>query len=93
MAFSWAHKASAWCGGDTGPREMANSNLDNLPTEIAMHRIVGAADAAAFCNYSLPHWRRLYRAKKVPEPIRLSDRKLGWRIGPLIGFNSHGGER
>ena len=68
------------------------SYLDNLPTEIAaevaMNRIVGAADAAKFCNISLPHWRRLYRAKKVPEPIRLSERKLGWRLRTLIEFNS-----
>jgi predicted DNA-binding transcriptional regulator AlpA len=73
-------------------KRMAISYLDNLPPEvasaIAMSRIVSAADAAAFCNYSLPHWRRLYRAKKVPEPIRLSARKLGWRIGTLIEFNA-----
>ena len=69
--------------------------LDGLPsdvaTEVAMNRIVGAADAAKFCNISLAHWRRLYRAKKVPAPIRLGERKLGWRLGTLIEFNSKRG--
>ncbi|MDR7037971.1 putative DNA-binding transcriptional regulator AlpA [Methylobacterium sp. BE186] len=66
--------------------------LDNLPSDtasqIALNRIVGAAEAAAFCNISLPHWRRLYRAGKVPKPVKLSARKLGWRLGTLIEFNS-----
>ncbi|MFH6781152.1 MULTISPECIES: helix-turn-helix transcriptional regulator [Methylobacterium] len=71
---------------------MAHSYLDDLPREvasqIAMNRIVGAAEAASFCNYSLPHWRRLYRAKRVPAPVKLNGRKVGWKLGTLIEFNS-----
>ena len=66
--------------------------LDNLPpevaSEIAMNQIMGAAEAAAFCNYSLPHWRRMYRSGAAPPPVRLSARKVGWRIGTLVEFNA-----
>lgn len=55
-------------------------------SQIAMSRVVGSAEAAAFCNYSLAHWLRLTRAGKTPTPVRLSTRKLGWRIGSLVNF-------
>ncbi|MBB5761403.1 putative DNA-binding transcriptional regulator AlpA [Methylorubrum rhodesianum] len=48
--------------------------------------MVGSAEAAAFCNYSLAHWLRLTREGKVPTPVRLGARKLGWRIGSLVDF-------
>lgn len=70
--------------------------LDNLPPDVAdrlaMHRLVGAAEAAEFCNFSLGHWRRLYRLGKVPAPIKLSERKLGWRLSDLAAFVARGGE-
>lgn len=55
-------------------------------SQIAMARVVGSAEAAAFCNYSLAHWLRLTREGKVPAPVRLGARKLGWRIGSLVNF-------
>jgi predicted DNA-binding transcriptional regulator AlpA len=68
------------------------SYLDNLPSEvaaeIAMDRIVGSAEAAAFCGHSLPHWRRLYRAGRVPKPIKIGDRKYGWRLRTLKEHNT-----
>lgn len=71
---------------------MSRNYLEGLPadvaTQITLNRVVGAAEAAAFCNFSLAHWRRLYRAGKVPKPVKLSGRKLGWRQGTLIEFNS-----
>ena len=39
--------------------------------------------ASAFWGVSLPHWRRLYRTGKVPHPIKVGERKLGWRVGAL----------
>ncbi|WP_331311721.1 hypothetical protein [Methylobacterium oryzae] len=53
---------------------------------IAMARVVGSAEAAAFVNLSLAHWLRLSREGKVPAPVRLGARKLGWRIGTLVNF-------
>lgn len=71
---------------------MAHTYLEGLSPEVAaqitLNRVVGAAEAAAFCNFSLPHWRRLYRTGKVPKPVKLGGRKLGWRQGALIDFNA-----
>ncbi len=57
--------------------------LNNLPSDLGRSRILDAEASAAFWGVSLPHWRRLYRAEKVPRPIKIGDRKLGWRIGDL----------
>jgi predicted DNA-binding transcriptional regulator AlpA len=64
---------------------MAHSLVD-LPSDLARHRILDSQQAADFLNISLPHFRRLYRTKRVPEPIRLSSRKLGWKAGDLIAW-------
>ena len=64
------------------------SNKDNLPADLARLRVIGSAEAAAFCNISLPHFRRMYRTGKAPAPIRLSERKLGWRVGDLLDWTA-----
>jgi predicted DNA-binding transcriptional regulator AlpA len=53
---------------------------------VTRRRILSTAEAARFCNISVPHWRRLYRDKKVPPPICLCARKYGWRLGDLLDF-------
>jgi hypothetical protein len=58
--------------------------LDDLPADIGRNRIVDADTSAAFWGVSLPHWRRMYRSGRAPLPIKVSDRKLGWRIGDLV---------
>jgi predicted DNA-binding transcriptional regulator AlpA len=60
--------------------------LDHLPPDVTRRRILNTAQAAELCGISVPHWRRLYRAGKVPKPIRLSARKYGWSIGTLLDF-------
>ena len=62
------------------------SALPDLPADLARHRILDSQQSAAFLNISLPHFRRLYRTKRVPEPIKLSSRKLGWKAGDLIAW-------
>jgi predicted DNA-binding transcriptional regulator AlpA len=57
--------------------------LANLPSDLGRSRVLDAAAASAFWGVSLPHWRRLYRAGKVPRPIKIGERKLGWRVGTL----------
>jgi predicted DNA-binding transcriptional regulator AlpA len=47
---------------------------------------LNSAEAAAFLNFSVPHFRRLYRDGRVPPPIQLSSRKLGWKTGDLIDW-------
>ncbi len=64
---------------------MTNS-LHALPADLARHKVLNTAEAAAFCNFSIPHWRRKYRAGEVPAPLKLSARKLGWRAGDLVDW-------
>jgi predicted DNA-binding transcriptional regulator AlpA len=64
---------------------MTNS-LDALPADLARHRILNTEQTAAFIGFSVPHMRRLYRDKKMPEPLKLGARKLGWRVGDLIDW-------
>jgi|ERR1700722_183621 predicted DNA-binding transcriptional regulator AlpA len=59
------------------------ATLANLPPNLGRSRILDAATASAFWGVSLPHWRRLYRTGKVPQPVRVGERKLGWRVGVL----------
>lgn len=59
------------------------TGLNNLPPQLIRERIIDAKLSAAFWGVSLPHWRRLYRAGKVPRPIKIGERKLGWRVGAL----------
>jgi predicted DNA-binding transcriptional regulator AlpA len=39
--------------------------------------------AAAFLGYSVSHWRQMFRTGQSPPPIRLSERKLVWRLSTL----------
>jgi predicted DNA-binding transcriptional regulator AlpA len=75
--------------GDNDERDARKSAaveaaLANLPFDLGRNRVVDAAAASAFWGISLPHWRRLYRAGKVPRPIKIGERKLGWRVGALV---------
>ena len=62
------------------------SALANIPTDLNRERLLGTEQTAEFLGMSVPHLRRLYRAKKVPDPIRIGERKYGWRLGQLIEF-------
>jgi predicted DNA-binding transcriptional regulator AlpA len=59
-------------------------HLNSLPPDLGRNRVLDSKESAQFWGVSLPHWRRLYRARKVPAPIKVGDRKYGWRIGVLI---------
>jgi predicted DNA-binding transcriptional regulator AlpA len=54
-----------------------------LPPALADDALVGTAEAASFFNLSVSHFRALYRAGTIPPGIRLSGRKLGWKISTL----------
>ena len=58
--------------------------LASLPSDLGRQRILDATSAALFWGVSLAHWRRLYRLGRVPSPIRVGERKLGWRVGDLV---------
>jgi predicted DNA-binding transcriptional regulator AlpA len=72
------------CGSKVALRNaIVTGILNNLPPELARTRILPTHASAAFWGVSEPHWRRLYRAGKVPQPIKIGDRKLGWHVGDL----------
>jgi predicted DNA-binding transcriptional regulator AlpA len=54
------------------------------PTDLARKRVLDTPETAAFFNVSIPTLRRRYRSGKIPKPIKLCDRKLGWQLGTLI---------
>ena len=60
--------------------------LDNVPDSLNRERLLDTAQAAEFCGFSVPHFRRLYKAHKVPAPIRIGERKYGWHLSGLINF-------
>jgi predicted DNA-binding transcriptional regulator AlpA len=64
-------------------RAAVATTLASLPPDLGRNRVLDAAVASAFWGVSLPHWRRLYRTGIVPRPIKIGERKLGWRIGAL----------
>jgi predicted DNA-binding transcriptional regulator AlpA len=57
-----------------------------FPPDVSRNKILCTAEAAEFVNFSVPHFRRLYRNGGVPAPIQLSARKLGWKVGDLIDW-------
>lgn len=60
--------------------------LSTLPSQFARNRVLGTSDTAKFCGLSVPTIRRLKDAGKLPNPMRLATRKLGWRIGDLLDW-------
>jgi predicted DNA-binding transcriptional regulator AlpA len=57
-----------------------------MPDEIMRRRIIPTKAAAEFLGFSVPHFRRLYRTNRVPQPLLIGARKLGWRLGDLLDF-------
>ena len=59
------------------------SKQPTLPSFLDRNRIVDAKQAAAALGFSVTHLRRLYRAGKIPHPVSISGRKLGWPAGVI----------
>jgi prophage regulatory protein len=83
-------RAARPAGTEPAKKLAAPITLGHLPADMARRRLLDTAEAAEFCKLSIPHWRRLYRAGKVPKPVRLSSRKYGWRLGDLVDFIDNG---
>ena len=49
-----------------------------LPANLERNRMIGVEATAAALGLSVAHVRRLYRQKKLPEPVKIGGRKLGW---------------
>jgi predicted DNA-binding transcriptional regulator AlpA len=55
-----------------------------LPDSLAQERVLSAPQAAELFGVSIATFRRQYWAGKTPPPIRLSERRLGWRVRDLL---------
>jgi prophage regulatory protein len=74
-----------------GQKDQTDDKRDeqpDLPASLNRDRVLDSAQTAKFLGLSVPHFRRLYRAKKVPPPITIGDRKYGWQVGVLVDFVS-----
>ena len=58
----------------------------DLPPDIARQRVLTEKDAAAFVGLSHPSLERLRKAGTAPRHVRLSDRRLGYRICDLLAW-------
>jgi predicted DNA-binding transcriptional regulator AlpA len=57
---------------------------DSLPEGLGLERVLSAYQAAELFGISVATFRRQYWAGKTPSPIRLSERRLGWRVRDLL---------
>jgi predicted DNA-binding transcriptional regulator AlpA len=55
----------------------------NSANDFTANFVLRVKDAAHFVGCSLSHFRRLYALGQLPAPIRIGERRLGWRIRDL----------
>lgn len=60
--------------------------LAHLPPDIARRRVLPTKASAAFLGISTSTLRRLKDQRAIPEPICLSTRRIGWRVGDLCDY-------
>jgi predicted DNA-binding transcriptional regulator AlpA len=65
-----------------------SSTLDNLPAELARHRILSTKETCTFVGLSVAEWRILRNRGQAPAPILIGMKKHGWRCGDLIDWIS-----
>jgi predicted DNA-binding transcriptional regulator AlpA len=53
-----------------------------LPGSLRNERVLRSAQAARFIGFSRP----MRRAGKLPPAIRISERRIGWRVRDLIEY-------
>jgi predicted DNA-binding transcriptional regulator AlpA len=61
-------------------------NRNSEITKLPLDPFYGTPEAAAYFGYSVSHFRALVRAGKLPQPVRIAGRKLGWRASLLSEF-------
>jgi predicted DNA-binding transcriptional regulator AlpA len=66
--------------------EVTGNNTATLPPGLDALRILSARQASELLGISLATLRRLYWAGKLPAAIRISERRLGWRVADLLAY-------
>ncbi len=49
-----------------------------LPPMLERNRLLDAFQMADLLGFSVAHVRRMYRTGKLPTPVRIGGRKVGW---------------
>lgn len=73
--------------------EILKSSEVRLPASLERSRMVGVEAAAAALGLSVAHVRRLYRTKKLPAPVKIGGRKLGWPAHVVESIIAGGAQR
>ena len=60
-----------------------------LPKPLEAYRVVNMSEMATALGYSVQHLRRLCKAGRIPAPMRIGGRKLGWPISTLAALTTH----
>lgn len=80
-----APPATAASVASTIPKDAPVTNATpKPPTWLDTNRVIDAKAAAALCGVTAQTWRRMYTSGRAPAPIRLSVRRIGWRISTLL---------
>jgi prophage regulatory protein len=64
--------------------QVTGRKISTLPQSLDEHRVLNARQGAELLGVSLATFRRQHWAGKTPPPIRLSERRLGWRVRDLL---------
>jgi predicted DNA-binding transcriptional regulator AlpA len=57
-----------------------------LPESLTLERVLDAKQGAELFGVSVATFRRLHRTKKLPAPVQISDRRLGWKARELLAY-------
>jgi predicted DNA-binding transcriptional regulator AlpA len=68
------------------PIGTASFGLAGLPPEIGRHRVVCERAAAEFCGVAAITLERMRKSGTGPPYVRLSERRLGYRMGDLCNW-------
>lgn len=63
---------------------MSRTITSELPVEAAHHRILNKAQVAELIGQHPAQVGRLVKAGRLPQPFRIGERKLGWRLGAVL---------
>jgi predicted DNA-binding transcriptional regulator AlpA len=58
--------------------------MKGLPASLDENWVLSAQQAAELYGVSVATFRRQYWAGKTPPALRVSDRRLGWRVKDLL---------
>lgn len=68
------------------PKPCKSVPCSPLPDSLTHERVLNAHQAAELCGLSVGTLRRMQRAGKLPPAIRVSERRLGWRVRDLLDY-------